>query len=401
MRNIYSARSLDVSDPSQVLTDVVAALSSGLTLQGITEVVAHAARALSGADGTTFVLRDGAQCYYVDENAISPLWKGKRFPITSCVSGWSMLHKEVVVIQDIYQDSRIPHDAYRPTFVKSLCMVPIRADNPMGAIGNYWKRDYRPTSQEIKFLQVLANSSAVALENLELKRAIQEQNNELETALNSLVHDLRSPVATILGFAELLEMHVKTDPKAPAARFVSGIQVTANRLNQQIDRMLGLYRIVRRDLEMQPVDVSSLGSEVMEHVRSQFSSREVVFSADPGLWAYADPFLARLILENLLSNAFKYSSKKDRCEIHLGKESESEREVVFYVRDNGDGFDPEQAHRLFRPLVRLHDDREFPGTGLGLASVARIVDLHGGTVRADGKKGQGATFYFSLPLQPG
>src|SRR5512134_2389917 len=119
------------------LIEVVQELSLARTLEGVMAIVRSAARELTGADGATFVLRDGDLCYYADEDAIAPLWKGRRFPMSSCISGWAMLHREPAVIPDIYADPRIPIDAYRPTFVKSRVMVPIRAEEPIGAIGNY------------------------------------------------------------------------------------------------------------------------------------------------------------------------------------------------------------------------------------------------------------------------
>ena len=126
------------SSPSQVLIEVVEKLSMASSLPFITQTVAQAARQLVGSHGATFVLRDEDKCYYADEDAISPLWKGGRFQANTCISGWCMQNRQVVVIEDIYKDNRIPHDAYRPTFVKSLCMVPIREEAPIGAIGCYW-----------------------------------------------------------------------------------------------------------------------------------------------------------------------------------------------------------------------------------------------------------------------
>jgi putative two-component system response regulator len=130
--------------------------------------VRTAARRLTGADGATFVLRDEDFCYYADEDAISPLWKGRRFPMSTCISGWTMLNRQPVAIPDIYRDDRIPHDAYRPTFVRSLAMVPIRRLDPVGAIGNYWADHHEPSDREINLLQALADSTAVALENVRI-----------------------------------------------------------------------------------------------------------------------------------------------------------------------------------------------------------------------------------------
>ena len=127
--------------------------------------IAELARDLIGADGATVVLRDGDHCYYADENAISPLWKGRRFPMSACISGWVMLNKMPAVIPDIYFDIRIPTDAYRATFVKSLAMVPVRRSAPIAAIGNYWADRHEPTKQDVGTLQVLADAVAFALED--------------------------------------------------------------------------------------------------------------------------------------------------------------------------------------------------------------------------------------------
>ncbi len=149
-------------------------------------VVRLAARELTGADGATFVLRDGDKCFYAEENAIAPLWKGQRFPLDACVSGWTMLNRQAAVIEDIYTDSRVPIDAYRPTFVRSLAMVPIRTREPLGAIGNYWAERHRPSAEELLVLQALADSTAVALENVqiyaELNRRVRNLSALMQTA---------------------------------------------------------------------------------------------------------------------------------------------------------------------------------------------------------------------------
>jgi len=170
----------------EYLLEVVQDLSLAHDLERVMEIVRHAARALTGADGATFVLRDGDNCYYAEEDAIQPLWKGSRFPIRTCISGWVMTNRAPVVIEDIFTDPRIPLDAYRPTFVRSLAMVPIRSLDPVGAIGNYWARHYRPTAEQVKILQALANTTAVALESVQLygklESRVKERTAELEMA---------------------------------------------------------------------------------------------------------------------------------------------------------------------------------------------------------------------------
>lgn len=181
MVRAYSSRVRDATilDPERtalsvtVLLRAIQELAMATTLDDVVRVVRVAARELTGADGATFVLRDGDQCYYVDENAIEPLWRGQRFPLEDCVSGWAMINRATAVIPDIYVDSRIPHEAYRPTFVKSLVMVPIRSMDPIGAIGNYWADEHEATSAEVQLLQALADSTSIAMTHVDIRRELE------------------------------------------------------------------------------------------------------------------------------------------------------------------------------------------------------------------------------------
>ncbi len=170
----------------EFLIDVVQRLSLAPTLDAIIAIVRTAARQLTGADGATFVLRDGEFCSYVDEDAIAPLWKGQRFPVEICISGWVMNSGESIIIPNVFLDPRIPVDAYRPTFVRSMAMVPIRTQSPVGAIGNYWAAPHTPTAAQIKLLQALADSTAVAMQNVQIHRELEERvrrrTEELEIA---------------------------------------------------------------------------------------------------------------------------------------------------------------------------------------------------------------------------
>jgi diguanylate cyclase (GGDEF)-like protein len=168
MASTFPQGPFNYTQAMEFLLQVVQDLSLARDLPRLMEIVRHAARTLTGADGATFVLRDGDQCYYADEDAIQPLWKGSRFPMRTCISGWVMMNRAPVIIEDIYADARIPVEAYRPTFVRSLAMVPIRAQDPVGAIGNYWARQCRPNPLQLKILQALADTTSVALENVQL-----------------------------------------------------------------------------------------------------------------------------------------------------------------------------------------------------------------------------------------
>lgn len=168
---------------AKLLVEAIQELSVARTVEDVRAVVRTAARNVSGADGATFVMRDGDQCHYVDEDAIGPLWKGLKFPLESCISGWAMLNRRAAVIPDIYRDERIPHDAYRPTFVASLVMVPIRQGDPIGAIGTYWAQEHIPSDQEVELLQALADSTAVAMENVRMLHEVEQARLETLTRL--------------------------------------------------------------------------------------------------------------------------------------------------------------------------------------------------------------------------
>ena len=167
------------------LVKAVEELAGAASLADIIEAVRHTARAISGAQGVSFVLRDGERCHYVDEDAIAPLWKGKRFPLSTCLSGWCMLNDQSAVIPDIYADPRIPYDAYRPTFVKSLVMVPVRTDRPIAAIGVYWSEIRQFDAGELALIEALGRSASAALAAVKAQENLRESEHRLALALEA------------------------------------------------------------------------------------------------------------------------------------------------------------------------------------------------------------------------
>lgn len=393
------------------LVAAVQELSLARSLEQIMAVVRRAAREMTGADGATFVLRDGDYCHYADENAIGPLWKGKRFPLETCISGWAMMNAKPAVIGDIYSDPRIPVDAYRPTFVKSLVMVPIRSEAPLGAIGNYWARPYLATEEEVEMLQALANVTAVAMENVQIHAELEQRvqlrtreleiaNRDLESFSYSVSHDLRAPVRAINGYLSLLTEDCEEVLDERAWGYVANIKGETARMKALIEDLIRLGRLSRAPLKIEMVDLSTMAREIVGEYRDSVSGREIALDIAPSLNVQGDSGLLRVMLENLLSNAWKYTSNRPQPEIAFGRLSAEEGEQTFFVRDNGVGFDMQHAEKLFRPFQRLHGE-EFSGTGVGLATVLRIVERHGGRIWASAEVGQGATFYFSLPHAPG
>lgn len=199
------------------LVAVVQQLSLARDLNAVMAIVRVAASALTRADGATFVLREGEQCFYADADAVIRPWEGRRFPMDACVSGWAMKNREAVVIQDVYKDARVPIENYSATSVRGLAMVPIRTLDPIGAIGVYWARRHRPTPQDVKLLQALADTTAVAIENVkvygELEQRVRDRTAQLEilnTRLRLEIEERRRAEAEVLRLSltdELTGLH--------------------------------------------------------------------------------------------------------------------------------------------------------------------------------------------------
>jgi two-component sensor histidine kinase len=189
-------------DPLFTLVEAIEDLSLARTVEQVAAVVRSAARRITGADGVCFILRDGGQCWYLDEDAIGPLWKGLRFPMSACISGWAMLNGKTAVIPDIYLDPRIPHDAYRPTFVKSLVMTPVRPRDPVAAIGAYWSTARQPTQDEVAKLQIMARATATALENALMYVSLTETLERRQFLLRELDHRCKNTLAAVQSIAD-------------------------------------------------------------------------------------------------------------------------------------------------------------------------------------------------------
>lgn len=398
---------------TEKLITVVQKLSMASDLDAVTAIVRHAARELTGADGATFVLKEGDQCYYADEDAISPLWKGQRFPKEICIGGWCMDNKQQVVIEDVFEDVRIPYAAYKPTFIKSLVMVPVCTENPIGAIGNYWATPHRATPEEIQLIQSLADTTAVALKNIQVNAELeqfvqartvhlQHANQDLESFAYTLSHDLRSPLTVIKGFSNILLKKYGNQLEPLAKEGLRKIDAHATRMNEQIDELLGLYNLGQQELQSDPVNLSELAKTTLSNLGTLHPNSQTQWHIEEHLTVQGDTLLLKTVLENLLSNAWKYSSKNPQAKITVGSivnsASQTDGEGVFFIEDNGAGFDMTYAKKLFQPFQRLHSQDEFEGTGVGLASVHRIIQRHGGKIWAESTVNQGATFYFTLPL---
>jgi PAS domain S-box-containing protein len=248
--------------------------------------------------------------------------------------------------------------------------------------------------------------AATALQSLALtlKDEVQQRTEEREEAISelkafsrSISHDLRAPLRAIDGFAQLLNEHHGSELSVEAQRHLDRVLLSAKRMNTIIDDLLLLSQVTQADLLFTKVDISSIAWRVIETLNAG-ASRHVDWQIERGIMVYGDTSLLTVLIENLLGNAWKYSAKSRDVHISLrAVESANSESITFVVEDNGVGFDQRYVGQLFSPFRRLHPESEFPGSGIGLAAVKRVVSRHGGTVHAEGKIGQGAKFWVSLP----
>jgi light-regulated signal transduction histidine kinase (bacteriophytochrome) len=220
-------------------------------------------------------------------------------------------------------------------------------------------------------------------------------NAELERFAHSVSHDLRAPLRSITRFSQILLEDHADELDEEGKDYLGRVAAAGLRMTRMIEDLLELSRVMRAEMRREPVDLSGLAEDIAEGLEFNHPERQAEFVIERGLVAEGDRRLLRLVLENLLGNAWKFTAKQPRARIEFGV-AEREGTPAYYVRDDGAGFDMAYADRLFKVFERLHGVDEFEGTGIGLATVARVVRRHGGRVWAEGEMGRGATFYFTL-----
>jgi signal transduction histidine kinase len=224
-------------------------------------------------------------------------------------------------------------------------------------------------------------------------------NRELEAFSYSVSHDLRAPLRAIDGFSKVLLATYDGQLDEKGRHYLQRVRAATQRMGQLIGDLLSLARLSRQEMVLQPVDVTELAQRVVAELRSRHPDRQVEVEVAPGLRALADPRLLTIVLENLVSNAWKFTGKRDDARIEVSGRPDGRRLEVS-VSDNGAGFDMQYADKLFGAFQRLHTSEDFEGTGIGLATVQRIVVRHGGRIWAHGEPGQGAVFRFTLEHEP-
>ena len=390
------------------LVRAVTDLAAARDITAIVNIVRHAARELVNADGATFVLRDREQCYYVDEDAIEPLWRGMRFPLEACISGWAMLNKKQVVIPDIYVDPRIPHEAYRPTFVQSLTMTPIRSSEPVGSIGTYWADSHVATPAEAEVLQALADSTAVALESVRvlhhLEEAVAERTSELETSKADLAafaqvaaHDLKSPLSTIAGNAELITLLDGPRLSEDGTRALETVTRTALRMGGLVDAVLAYSTAANTEIDGAEFDVHDLVTDVLSDLGALIEERAAVVEVGDLPLAFGSADLLARVLQNLVSNALQYGDPDVPVVRIEGTQTRST--VRISVSDNGAGVPVHERGQIFDMLTRGSAGARAKGSGIGLAFARRVALRHGGSLVLGDAAGGGARFTLVLPVR--
>ena len=242
------------------------------------------------------------------------------------------------------------------------------------------------------------------IENEDLHKHLQARTTELEAANRELEaftysasHDLRGPIRSIAGFANAVIEAIDQGNLPHAREAAARIYARTQRMHALTEDLLRLARAARAEVRFEDVDLAEIARDVFTKLQSEAPNRSVQIEIAPNLNVSGDAGLLRLAMENLLSNAWKYTGPTARPRIEVGTELQPDSSRVYFVRDNGVGFDPKHAHKLFVPFERLHPEAQFPGTGIGLTTVQRIILKHGGRIWADATPDKGATFRFTLP----
>jgi light-regulated signal transduction histidine kinase (bacteriophytochrome) len=228
------------------------------------------------------------------------------------------------------------------------------------------------------------------------REAVLAVNHELEAFSYSVSHDLRAPIRAVAGFSAILQDEQTGPLNEEQSDYVQCIRDSASTMNRLVDDLLELSRVTRAAVVRARVDLTALAREVVGKLQNADPEREVEVQVEEALLVDADPGLLRVVVANLLGNAWKFTSKRRKAQIELGVTKEERTGTVYFVRDDGAGFDMAHASRLFGAFQRLHSTSEFEGTGVGLATVQRVIRRHGGRIWAESQPGQGATFYFTL-----
>lgn len=315
----------------------------------------------------------------------------------------AILQPGVFIVPDTHADPRFADNPLvtGPPHIRFYAGAPLFTPEGYG-LGTLCVIDTEPrtlTETQTKALGLMRNHVTKLLDVRLKTRELAELNQELDAYSYAVSHDLRAPVRAVAGFSHLLRAEHGHQLDQDGNELVADIERAAKRMGRLIDDLLYLSRAVRSPVSKESVDLSQLAGEAAAMCRRTHPELHLSVTIAPGMRVQGDPRLIRLALDNLISNAAKFSAHADAPVIEIGCEVADE-EARFFVRDNGVGFDMAYAAKLFEPFSRLHSTDEYPGTGIGLTTVKRVIERHGGRVWAEAAVNQGATFYFTLLADP-
>jgi PAS domain S-box-containing protein len=407
----------------KTLRDIGQAIAARLELPAVLEAVVAGTMELLGTQHTQIVLWDEATrslqlgaARGTEEARV----RKDRFALGKGAIGAVALTWEPLILND-YRAS--PHASPDYLDVLATITIPILfEDRLLGVLHSHTTRPGKYfTLNDLRRFQMLATQTAIAIENArlydqvrqhadELERKVEERtrelqiantqlraaNTELEAFSYSVSHDLRNPLLSIEGFSQLLLKKYGETLDAEGKDYLQRVWTAAQRMGELIDALLAIARVTRHPLRREPVDLSAMVRAIASDLRLRDSQRAAEVAIQDGLVAQGDARLLRTLLENLLENAWKFTAHRQPTHIEVGRLSAEEGATVYFVRDNGVGFDMAEMDKLFGVFQRLPNAEEFPGTGIGLATVQRIVQRHGGHVWAEGALERGATFFFTI-----
>ncbi len=325
--------------PTGELVAALERLAQADSIERVVETVRQLSRRLVGSDGIAIILREGDKCHYVEEDAVGPLWKGGKFLMTDCISGWAMMNRRIAVIPDIYKDDRVPHDLYRGTFVRALVMVPIRDHDPVGAIGAYWAQTYEPSIDEIETLISLARACAGAIERLRLIQALSKALEQTELARDELRHRVKNAFVSAQAIGRL---SMPPEYAGPFSTRIAALARAHDLLDQRVARDANISLTVLLKTELESYATSGRTQLDLDGPQVQLTSEEAVALG--------------LTINELATNALKYgalSSSAGKLEVRWRMEA---RHLVIDWRESGgprvatdalDGF----GSRLIKRLV--------------------------------------------------
>jgi signal transduction histidine kinase len=349
------------------------------------------------------------------ETEVLRFWRTRGEPIDrrldeSLASEAFIAQRAVATTEDAAGERQLPAE-YRRSRPSHVLAAPVTVGGRrIGVIAIIAARRSTFFDDDLALLQLLADQAGVVLEhrrlfeevhglNRALERSVSELralNEELGSFAYSVSHDLRAPLRSIDGFSQILLEDKAAVLGDDGRRHLDRVRAAATSMGILIDDMLLLSRLTREEMNPRSVDLTQLARSVVDELRAREPDREVEFESDGALPAIGDERLLRIALTNLLANSWKFTRSRDLAHVSFGSETR-DGEAVFFVKDDGVGFDMRYAQKLFGAFQRLHNKSEFEGTGVGLATVQRIVHRHGGRVWAESEVDKGATFYFTLP----